>query len=88
MIREVKAVVVCSPINWNNMLAGLKDFLDRLTSLQNMSILGKESMTTGRIVGILINGNEDGASKIMTDIFFYFQQCPILFHIQHSRCRK
>jgi len=51
MIREVKAVVVCSPINWNNMLAGLKDFLDRLTSLQNMSLLGKESMTTGWVVG-------------------------------------
>jgi multimeric flavodoxin WrbA len=51
MIREVKAVVVCSLINWNNMSARLKDFLDRLTSLQNMSLLGKESMTTGWVVG-------------------------------------
>jgi len=74
MFRDVKAVIVCSPINWNNMSARLKDFLDRLTSLQNMCLLGKESMTTGKVVGILINGHEDGAVKTMMDIFLYFQQ--------------
>ena len=74
MIREVKAVIICSPINWNNMSARLKDFLDRLTSVQNMCLLGKESMTTGKTVGILINGHEDGALKTAMDIFIYFQQ--------------
>jgi multimeric flavodoxin WrbA len=79
MIREVKAVIVCSPINWNNISARLKDFLDRLTSLQNMCLLGKESMTTGKTIGILINGHEDGAAKTMMDIFFYFQQMGFIF---------
>lgn len=74
MIREVKAVIICSPINWNNMSARLKDFLDRLTSIQNQCLLGKESMTTGKTVGILINGHEDGALKTAMDIFIYFQQ--------------
>jgi multimeric flavodoxin WrbA len=74
MFRDVKAVIVCSPINWNNMSARLKDFLDRLTSLQNMCLLGKESLTTGKVVGILINGHEDGACKTFMDVFFYFQQ--------------
>jgi multimeric flavodoxin WrbA len=85
MIREVKAVIVCSPINWNNMSARLKDFLDRLTSLQNMCLLGKESMTTGKTVGILINGHEDGAVKTMMDIYFYFSKWALFLHHMVSR---
>jgi multimeric flavodoxin WrbA len=74
MLLQAKAIIVCSPINWNNMSARLKDFLDRLTSIQNRCLLGKESLTTGKVVGILINGHEDGALKTAMDIFIYFQQ--------------
>jgi multimeric flavodoxin WrbA len=74
MMVECKAVIICSPINWNNMSARLKDFLDRLTSIQNVCLLGKQSMTTGKVLGILVNGHEDGALKTAMDIFVYFQQ--------------
>ena len=79
MIIDAKAVIIASPINWNNMSARLKDFLDRLTSIQNMSLLGKEIPTTGKVVGILVNGHEDGAVKTAMDIFFYFQQMGYIF---------
>lgn len=74
MIIKSKAVIVASPINWNNMSARLKDFLDRLTSLQNLPLLGKKNLTSGKVVGILIDGHEDGALKTAMDIFVYFQQ--------------
>ncbi len=74
MITDSKAVIVASPINWNNMSARLKDFLDRLTCLQNLYLLDKSGLTTGKIVGILINGHEDGGMKTAMDIFIYFQQ--------------
>lgn len=74
MIINSRAVIIASPINWNNMSARLKDFLDRLTSIQNLPLLGKESLTTNKTLGIMINGHEDGASKTAMDIFFYFQQ--------------
>ena len=74
MIINSKAVIVASPINWNNMSARLKDFLDRLTCIQNLPLLGKECPTAGKILGILINGHEDGALKTAMDIFVYFQQ--------------
>jgi multimeric flavodoxin WrbA len=78
MLIDAKAVIVCSPINWNNMSARLKDFLDRLTAIQNVCLVGKESMSTGKVLGILINGHEDGALKTAMDIFVYFQQMGYL----------
>lgn len=74
MIVDAKAVIIASPINWNNMSARLKDFLDRLTCIQNLYLLKKEGLTTGKTVGILVNGHEDGAVKTAMDIFLYFQQ--------------
>jgi multimeric flavodoxin WrbA/rubredoxin len=74
MIVDSRAVIIASPINWNNMSARLKDFLDRLTCLQNLYLLKKEGLTTGKVVGILVNGHEDGGMKTTMDIFIYFQQ--------------
>lgn len=74
LLAASKAVIVASPINWNNMSARLKDFLDRTTCLQNLFHLGKPGLTEGKVVGILVCGHEDGAIKTAMDINLYFQQ--------------
>jgi multimeric flavodoxin WrbA/rubredoxin len=74
MIITSKAVIVASAINWNNMTARLKDFLDRLNCIQNLYLLKKPGLTEGKIVGITVSGHEDGATKTAMDIFLYFQQ--------------
>lgn len=78
MVVAAKAVIVVSPINWNNMSARLKDFLDRLNCLQNRYLLKKPGLTEGKIVGIAVTGHEDGASTTALDIFLYFQQMGYL----------
>jgi multimeric flavodoxin WrbA len=78
MIIASKAVIVGSPINWNNMAARLKDFLDRLNCIQNLYLLKKPGMTEGKIVGITVSGHEDGATKTAMDIYLYFQQMGYL----------
>jgi multimeric flavodoxin WrbA len=79
MILDSKAIIIASPINWNNMSARLKDFLDRLTCIQNQSLIGKGNMTYGKALGILVDGHEDGALKVAFDIFTYFQQMGYVF---------
>ena len=74
MVIAAKAVIVASPINWNNMAARLKDFLDRLNCIQNLYLLKKPGLTEGKIVGVTVSGHEDGATKAAMDIFLYFQQ--------------
>ena len=78
MIIASKAVIVGSPINWNNMSARLKDFLDRLNCIQNLYQLNKPGLTDGKIVGITVSGHEDGATKTAMDIYLYFQQMGYL----------
>lgn len=79
MLIDAKATIIASPINWNGMSARLKDFLDRLTCIQNVYLLKKEGLTTGKVFGVLINGHEDGAVKTGMDIFLYFQQMGYVF---------
>jgi multimeric flavodoxin WrbA len=74
MVIVAKAIIVVSPINWNNMSARLKDFLDRLNCIQNLYLLKKSGLTEGKIVGIAVSGHEDGATKTAMDIYLYFQQ--------------
>jgi len=79
MMVDAKAVIIASPINWNNMSARLKDFLDRLTCIQNRILMDEESLVSGKVFGVLINGHEDGAVKTAMDIFLYFQQMGYVF---------
>lgn len=74
MIVNCKAVVIASPINWNNMSARLKDFLDRLTCIENAPLTKNKSLVAGKIFGVIVNGHEDGALKTAFDIFTYFEQ--------------
>ncbi|OPX66642.1 MAG: Iron-sulfur flavoprotein [Methanoregulaceae archaeon PtaB.Bin056] len=74
MLASAKAVIVASPINWNNMSARLKDFLDRTTCMQNLFHLDRPGLTDGKVVGILISGHEDGAIKTALDIYLFFEQ--------------
>ena len=78
MVIASKAIIVASPINWNNMSARLKDFLDRLNCIQNLYLLKKPGLTEGKIVGITVSGHEDGATKTAMDIYLYFQQLGYL----------
>ena len=74
MLAASKAVIVASPINWNGMSARLKTFLDRTTCMENLYHLGKPGLTEGKVVGILVNGHEDGAIKTGMDIWLNFEQ--------------
>ncbi len=74
LLRVSKAVIVASPINWNSMSARLKIFLDRTTCMQNLYHLNKPGLTEGKILGVLVNGHEDGGIKTAMDIFLNFQQ--------------
>ncbi len=74
MMVQAKGVIVFTPINWNQMTARLKIYLDRCTAIENRSLLGKKPLCMGKTVGILVNGHEDGGMKTALDVFLYFQQ--------------
>lgn len=73
LLKQCKGLIICSPINWNNMSACLKHFLDRLTSIQNMFLVNGTTPMLGKYCGLVINGHEDGAYKTAFDILMYLQ---------------
>jgi multimeric flavodoxin WrbA len=73
LLLHAKAVIIVSPINWNGMPSRLKAFLDRLTCIENMTLIDKSMPLAGRTCGIIINGHEDGAYKTAFDIFMVLQ---------------
>jgi len=74
MLLRSKGVLIASPINWDQMSAELKDFLDRTTCIQNQQLIKGKAPCAGKPIAILIAGHEDGAFKTAHDIFHYFQQ--------------
>jgi multimeric flavodoxin WrbA len=73
LLLNCKGFIVASPINWNNISAILKHFLDRLTAIENMSSINGSTPMLGKVCGLLINGHEDGAYKTALDIFMYLE---------------
>lgn len=73
LLKQCKGLIILSPINWNNMSACLKHFLDRLTSIQNMFLVNGTTPMLGKYCGLVINGHEDGAYKTAFDILMYLQ---------------
>ena len=74
MLLQSRGVLVASPINWDQMSAELKDFLDRTTCIQNQQLIKGTAPCAGKPMAILVAGHEDGAYKTAHDIFHYFQQ--------------
>lgn len=74
MLLKSRGVLITTPINWNQMSARLKDFLDRTTCIQNQQLTKGVAPLAGRPIAILVAGHEDGAFKTAHDIFHYFQQ--------------
>ena len=70
---KARSIMVCTPINWENMNSRLKVFLDRLTNLQDIPLKVGRSDFAGRPVGVFVNGHEDGAYKVAWDVFVHFQ---------------
>jgi len=73
LLTKCKGIIIATPINWNNLSAKLKHFLDRLTAVQNMFLIKGETPMLGKTCGVIINGHEDGAYKTAFDVFIYMQ---------------
>ena len=63
LVLGCKAMIIATPIIWNNMPSRLKVFLDRLTCIQNQTLLHDKVPCANKVLGIIVNGHEDGAYR-------------------------
>lgn len=53
--------ILVSPIYWYNVTGKLKNFIDRMTSMENMIVHTGRSLLEGKVAGFIVTGNDSGS---------------------------
>lgn len=67
-ILEAKGVIIATPIYWFSPSGLTKNFLDRLTALENMIFVEGKSWLEGKIGGVIAIGNDGGGLNVVSTI--------------------
>jgi len=67
-VIESDGMIIASPIYWFNVSGPLKNFIDRLTALENMIFIDGRSWLDGKVVGFIAVGNDEGAIAVISNL--------------------
>jgi len=67
-VIECDGLVISSPIYWFSVSGLLKNFLDRLTVLENMIYIDGRSWLDGKVVGFIAVGSDEGAIALISNL--------------------
>ena len=62
-VVDSDALIVATPVYWYAPSAPVKIFVDRMTVLENKSVLGLKNPLEGKVAGVLAVGLEEGAAQ-------------------------
>lgn len=65
-------IIFATPIWWNNQSSEIQKVIERLDELHDEIMTGKESRLAGKMGGIVITGDSDGAQNIIANISNFF----------------
>ena len=63
-VMSARGLIIATPVYWYSIPGQLKNFIDRLTALENMIVIKGRSLLEGKIAAFIAVGNDHGA--IMT----------------------
>lgn len=81
ILQEVVAsdiIVVATPIWWNNHSSLIQRIIERLDELHDDVMAGKPSPLEGKVGGIVITGDSDGAQTIIGNLCNFFNGIGLL----------
>jgi multimeric flavodoxin WrbA len=70
-------IVFATPIWWNNQSSEIQRVIERLDELHDEVLEGKQSKLEGKVGGIVITGDSDGAQHIIANISNFFNAIGI-----------
>ncbi len=59
-ILESDGFILVTPVYWYSMSGAMKNFIDRLTSMENMIFITGRSLLEGKVAGLIATGNDSG----------------------------
>lgn len=67
-VVEADGLIISSPIYWFGVSGHLKNFVDRLTVLENMIYVDGRSWLDGKVAGLIAVGNDEGAIALISNM--------------------
>lgn len=71
-------IVFATPIWWNNQSSEIQRVIERLDELHDEILEGKKSKLEGKVGGIVITGDSDGAQHIIANISNFYNAIGIV----------
>ncbi|MER2996852.1 flavodoxin family protein [Pontibacter populi] len=77
-IIESDIIIFATPIWWNNQSSEIQRVIERLDELHDEILEGKESKLSGKVGGVVITGDSDGAQHIIANISNFYNAIGVL----------
>lgn len=77
-ILKADIIIFATPIWWNNQSSEMQHVIERLDELHDEIIDGKTSKLKGKVGGIVITGDSDGAQHVISNISNFFNAVGII----------
>lgn len=71
-------IIIATPIWWSNQSSVIQRVIERLDELHDMVLAGKPSPLDGKVGGIVITGDSDGAQQIIGNLCNFFNGIGVL----------
>jgi multimeric flavodoxin WrbA len=77
-LREASIIILATPIWWNNQSSLIQRVIERLDELHDHLLAGKPSGLEGKVGGIVITGDSDGAQTVIGNLCNFFNAIGLL----------
>lgn len=77
-LLQADILIFATPIWWNNQSSEIQKIIERLDELHDEVLAGKSSRLDGKIGGIIITGDSDGAQHIIANLSNFFNAIGLL----------
>lgn len=71
-ILAADIIIFATPIWWNNLSSEMQRVVERLDELHDEVMTGKPSRLAGKVGGIVVTGDSDGAQSLIAGLANYF----------------
>ncbi|OKL39645.1 flavodoxin family protein [Pontibacter flavimaris] len=77
-VLEADIILLATPIWWNNQSSETQRVIERLDELHDEILEGKKSKLSGKVGGVVITGDSDGAQHVIANISNFFNAVGVL----------
>jgi len=67
-VLKADGLIISTPVYWYSPSGQLKNFIDRLTALENMVVIEGRSWLEGKVAGVIVCGNDGGAVHVASTL--------------------